>query len=648
MGQEQQNMASGFPNLSNLNPEGLGDEYGKNIDAIQKTLDDLEARYQQPNWFKIAAGFAKPQLGGFVASLGSAAEAQGENIEQQRRLAIPLAQMRAQLGVQSAVMGQNKKAADYLDSWQQEHPGQPIPKDVYEHAASISPNTPRVLAAGKALDFAQKQQGQDLQAQSQAVDILSKQLAAHTIDQPTYNARLAALYEQSPYAQRFNTLPPTPATEANPTPAAPQPSVATQPAQNATNAQAWIDANHNIESPTGAPSKTSSAIGPGQMTQKTREGIHDKYNMSATPDQYGKDANVTQAYDYALLGDHHSAMANANIDPTALNHRMMWHFGADDGAKLLQADPKAKLGDLLSDKVLAANGYNKNMSVGALKAKEEGNLWNNGLDPNSLVKFGDQATAQAPQEPKKPTIFSATVPMPDLSKVNPSDYEFVRNAAKDKAAAVEKPRKDEYDSLSYLNRPALFHLANSSTNEAIQAIQQRPELARKVFNVVRQAGPLAAAGQAGIGIQIGPYGAHLNVPVEAWLNAKIDPKDQAYADMLAQKIATSGYFSMVARGINPENAGADKMTLAMQQEPVMRNTGSAALAALKQNKDLFQMSQELHQAYANGLKRTDQNSLTPLHDIYMQSEDMANTKAKFDKIAQKRAEKHLNSFKEAQ
>ena len=32
----------------------------------------------------------------------------------------------------------------------------------------------------------------------------------------------------------------------------------------------------------------------------------------------------------------------------------------------------------------------------------------------------------------------------------------------------------------------------------------------------------------------------------------------------------------------------------------------------------------------------------------MQSEDMANTKAKFDKIAQKRAEKHLNSFKEAQ
>ena len=199
---EQQNMGAGFPNLTNLNPEGMGDEYNTNLNAIKSTLDDLEARYQKPNWFKIAAGFAKPQLGGFTASLGSAAEAMGENVEQQRRMAIPIAQMRAQLGVQQAVMGQNKQAADYLDNWQKEHPGQQVPQDVYEHAASISPNTPRVQAVGKSLEVARAQQGQNLQAQQQALTILHDQYATGAIDKQTYQAQLAALKANSPYEQK--------------------------------------------------------------------------------------------------------------------------------------------------------------------------------------------------------------------------------------------------------------------------------------------------------------------------------------------------------------------------------------------------------------------------------------------------------------
>jgi len=213
---EQQNMASGFPNLSNLNPEGLGDEYGKNINAIQKTLDDLEARYQQPNWFKIAAGFAKPQLGGFVASLGSAAEAQGENIEQQRRLAIPLAQMRAQLGVQSAVMGQNKAAADYLDNWQKDHPGQPIPQDVYERASSISPNTPRVQAVGKSLEVGRAEQGLAIERQKAAMSRVNAAIALHQTPDPN---DLAAAGMKPPQALAAETPAAVPAGTPAPTPA---------------------------------------------------------------------------------------------------------------------------------------------------------------------------------------------------------------------------------------------------------------------------------------------------------------------------------------------------------------------------------------------------------------------------------------------
>jgi hypothetical protein len=80
--------------------------------ALQQSLTALEQRYAQPNWFKVAAGFAKPQLGGFMASLGSANEALGENLEQQRAQEFPIAQLRAQLASSKVTMGQRKKAAD--------------------------------------------------------------------------------------------------------------------------------------------------------------------------------------------------------------------------------------------------------------------------------------------------------------------------------------------------------------------------------------------------------------------------------------------------------------------------------------------------------------------------------------------------------
>lgn len=78
--------------------------------AADTALQALQARYENPNWFKIAAAFAKPQLGGFAASLGSAAEELGNWQEQQRANELPLYAARAQVG---AMKGQltNRQAA---------------------------------------------------------------------------------------------------------------------------------------------------------------------------------------------------------------------------------------------------------------------------------------------------------------------------------------------------------------------------------------------------------------------------------------------------------------------------------------------------------------------------------------------------------
>jgi hypothetical protein len=87
--------------LPQINPaDPLGKRPNQYAD-YEKTLKDihdkLEQRYEKPNWFDIAAGFAKPQLGGFIASLGSANEAMAKNIEQQRAQQMPLAALKLEM-----------------------------------------------------------------------------------------------------------------------------------------------------------------------------------------------------------------------------------------------------------------------------------------------------------------------------------------------------------------------------------------------------------------------------------------------------------------------------------------------------------------------------------------------------------------------
>jgi hypothetical protein len=79
------------------------------LDAQEKLVTSLEQRYADPNYFKVAAGFLKPQLGGFFASLGSASEAMGENVEAQRAIAPTIERMRAEVAQGRIGMESNKE-----------------------------------------------------------------------------------------------------------------------------------------------------------------------------------------------------------------------------------------------------------------------------------------------------------------------------------------------------------------------------------------------------------------------------------------------------------------------------------------------------------------------------------------------------------
>jgi len=141
-------------------------------DALAASVQALEQRYANPNWFNVAAGFFKPQLGGFAASLGSASQALGENVEKQRESQLPLAQMRAQLAASKITMGQGSAAAKAFADWKAT--GQPMNEATYAHITGLAPDSPSAAAAKAAYEG--ERTGQTLKTSQQ--QLLQTQIAA--------------------------------------------------------------------------------------------------------------------------------------------------------------------------------------------------------------------------------------------------------------------------------------------------------------------------------------------------------------------------------------------------------------------------------------------------------------------------------------
>jgi len=83
-------------------------DYERSQEEFIKSLED---RYAQPNLWKVAAGFAKPQLGGFLASVGSASQALAEQQEAQRDIQLPLYKAKSELQAYKLAMKQKAQAA---------------------------------------------------------------------------------------------------------------------------------------------------------------------------------------------------------------------------------------------------------------------------------------------------------------------------------------------------------------------------------------------------------------------------------------------------------------------------------------------------------------------------------------------------------
>lgn len=152
----------------------IRDQIDEALDQSKKFADSLEERYKNPNWFKVAAGLAKPQLGGFMASLGSGAEALGDWQEQQRAVAPTIAKMRAETSRFGANLAQKNQQQHLFKQWQ-EGGGKDL--KLAGQIYNLDETSPAAKAVKSVIDNANTQAG--TQSTSTQTQVLGQQAVAN-------------------------------------------------------------------------------------------------------------------------------------------------------------------------------------------------------------------------------------------------------------------------------------------------------------------------------------------------------------------------------------------------------------------------------------------------------------------------------------
>ena len=485
---------------SKINPAGASQEdlteYQKSLDAQIKSLED---RYAQPNYFKVAAGFLKPQLGGFFASLGSASEALGENVEQQRAAALPIAQMRSQLAQSKILTGQNKTVADMVAEYQAS--GKPLTPEFVAEVNRIAPDSPSAKALSAQLVAAQKQR--EL-ASSEQANAMQRITLARSMGREPNPADLALVANASP------TLP-----------------------------------NQPTKSPTSAVTPPVAPVAPPTTNVDTERLVRDK---------------------------------------TALENEL---------SRIPKDDKNAGRRQIIQSELDAVNAKLGSAS-GAPSAKAE----------------------EAPYLPM-------TVSMPKLSDVpDPRRQELIVEQTKARATDLEKGSTERFNNLKNLVAPEYTSAVTAANKTAMALMEEYPDLAMKVLNMVRGSGPLAAAMNQGVSAQFnstaGAFGGAVQFPVEAFVSAKLSPTEQEYADSLMNSLATLKAYSLKMGGVSPTalvNHPAG-MTLTQQINFDRNQTPSALFNQLMH----FQMTTDFLNEYNDALNqefnRVDPASLTRMTDAF--------------------------------
>jgi hypothetical protein len=508
-----------------INPVGASqtdlEEYQKSLDAQIKAL---EQRYAQPNWFNVAAGFAKPQLGGFLASLGSASQALGETEERRREAELPIAQMRTQLAQSKILTGANKTQADEYEKWRSS--GKPMDQATFTRLFSLNPQTPVAEAIKAAYEGQRKDLEFTTSQQRLMMDAIQmKQAKGQALSKPEQDF-LANLPGQLSMRQEAQSLLP-----------GGKPTGAEGPAAGG--------------APSNAPVGMYNLSAPGAV-EAVRKGI----------------SNI--------------------IDPV-------------ERARALEA---------LESQI--------NPNRPAPVAKDE-----------------------------KPTVYPPTLTFPNISGLSDQQRESAVAKYNENSKILEGRSEATVNQWRPLAEEPSYSSLDSEYKAAIGLLSTHPDVAKKVFNLLRSDGTVlnqvASAAQAGFGLNFNNMSANLNIPVEAFLRSGLNPEQQLLADRLVRAMLTVGNAKLASQGITPEKGQEAYNRILEGTKASLSQNAPTALHNLNKDYETFKQSKSLYDQMMQEYSTQQANSSTPYTDILKNSPAIK----KINETARKEMDRHEQNYSDA-
>jgi len=480
---------AGDPSKAPLYGEG-SDEYMETIQQAQKdAIKALQDRYASPNWFKVAAGFAKPTNGNFLASLGNALEPLGENVEQERAQQLPIQELKLRIAQTSSLMKKAKDVNDEIYQWKQANPGKQVPEDKLQNWLGRAASSEGVQSLLKEREDMMKRR-----------ELINKEQTTFTAQQQQDRDLLKARRESGDIS-----------------------------AEELKTELRRIDARNKYR-----PSGDTNAL------------------PTPPPDGSGK-----------------------------------------------QPPDEGKLPPPIS------------------------------------------GGAQADTSGKPKQVYRPSYSLPHPQAVTAPEI-AANETAKATATSVNADPENQYKALQKINDPSVYSLAVNANQSTRDAIASDSKTFLKVTNLVRQQGGMANMLNKGLQMHFNGYGITVGVPIEAGLEGNLSSDELAYRDTLFSNLATSAYYNLLARGIDPSKAGEGKFAQLIAQEMNIDKAPKAIDHQIDLNIEQLKHSQRLYKAMSNGLPEAVRaGSLSPHYDVQNQSDEVQVANRMYQNIlAQKSREYH--------
>lgn len=593
-------------------------EYQK---ALEAQLTALEQRYQNPNWFRVAAGFLKPQLGGVSAALGSASEALGESIEAGRAAMLPVASMRAQLAASKITMGQNQKVADMVAAHQAS--GQPLTPEFVAKVTALAPDAPSAKALAAQLATQQKEQELANAAQANRIreqDYYLRRAEAARVGinlppMPSTTAGGATVSPPAGGSQRLDTVMGQPYQFAPPSP---QDQGALPPNTGEVKAPQMPSPVQGARISSGYGERVS------PITGKTEH--HNGIDFAAPE---GSPVTSVMPGKVTFAGDAGDGYGN-KVEVTHPDGSKSYYAHLND----LSVQPGNEIESGASIGTVGKTGKATGPHVEFGVRDKDGKP----VDPTSMFQPSAEAV------PPKPRKYLASSASPFNILYTPADTSGLRKKTDEQINDIASAR---YAAMERSSNSKTFAENQNALNLMINTIAANSKLAKDVTDPLSKAGGgflggVLAGAEKGFTFNVAGLAGNLAAPVSETIIGSYDSKTQRpFYQLLNQQASQIAKIQQDLNSVNPNSVRAGEIDLYKQISANPKYQGpNVLLYNLQYTKLNNEMIHEMYEKANSILKGQDEyavhpNSRTPLSDILTSNAmaEIANSyKPRFEKL----------------